>query len=114
MNIMVEAMTQGGFVRHGRCFSGRCSRSGAGLIFLPQGVCRRIDILQEGKSYHVDGVSFETPLRHIHAVETYGLTFRLGDRRFSYIADSRYFDKLIEKYQSEMIIINVVFVDNPL
>ena len=115
MNIMVEAMTQGGFARHG-------------LIFLPSDALgfepvlysylkRYIDgieILTEGQSYHIDGVKFSTPVKHIHGVETYGLKFENGQHSFAYIADSRFFDGLVENYRAELLIINVVFMDNRL
>lgn len=113
MNIMVEAMTQGGFQPHGRVFLPADALGPEPVVYsyLKEYV-DGIEVLQEGKSYNVDGVNFSTPLRHIHTVETYGLKFTSGEHTFSYIADTRYFDKLIEKYQSEMIIINVVFIEN--
>jgi phosphoribosyl 1,2-cyclic phosphodiesterase len=112
-NIMVEAMTQGGFQPHGRVFLPADALGPEPVLFsYLKEYIDGIEVLQEGKSYSIDGVSFSTPLRHIHTVETYGLKFAVGERSFSYIADSKYFDKLIENYRTEMIIINVVFVDN--
>ncbi len=113
MNIMVEAMTQGGFQPHGTLFlpSDALGPEPVVYSYLKEYI-DGIQVLQEGKSYSLDGVEFSTPLRHIHTVETYGLKFKLGERSFSYIADTRYFDKLIEKYHSELIIINVVFIEN--
>jgi ribonuclease BN (tRNA processing enzyme) len=113
MNIMVEAMTQGGFQPHGRIFLPADALGPEPVVFsYLKEYLDGIEILQEGKSYNVEGVNFSTPLRHIHTVETYGLKFSSGGRTFSLITDTRYFDKLIEAYRSELLIINVVFIEN--
>ena len=65
-------------------------------------------------------MSFTTPVRHIHQVETYGILFRTAEHTFSYIADTRYFDGLCQHYRGELLIINLAFLephppdDNPL
>lgn len=113
MNIMVEAMTQGGFQPHGKVFLPSDALGPEPVVYsYLKEYLDGIEILQEGKSYNVDGSSFSTPLRHIHPVETYGLRFTVGEHSFSYIADTKYFDKLIETYRSELLIINVVFIEN--
>ena len=114
MNIMVEAMTQGGFKPHGRVFLPADALGSEPVIFsYLKPYVEEIVILQEGKFYSIDGVSFTTPLRHIHPVETYGLRFTVGKHTFSYIADSRYFEGLIKNYTAELLIINVVFMELP-
>jgi ribonuclease BN (tRNA processing enzyme) len=113
LNIMVEAMTQGGFQPHGRIFLPADAMGLEPVIFsYLKEYIDGIEFLQEGKTYNIDGVTFSTPLRHIHAVETYGLKFDLGGNSLAYIADTRYFDKIIEKYPADLIIVNVVFLDN--
>jgi ribonuclease BN (tRNA processing enzyme) len=113
LNIMVEAMTQGGFQPHGRIFLPSDALEPEPVLFsYLKEYIDGIEVLQEGKEYSIEGIKLETPLRHIHSVETYGLKFTTGGHSFSYIADTKYFDKLIEKYQSELIIINVVFTEN--
>ncbi|MBA7668178.1 hypothetical protein ES703_76287 [subsurface metagenome] len=39
------------------------------------------------------------------------MLFRTAEHTFSYIADSRYFDGLCHSYASELLIINVVFLE---
>ncbi len=113
VNIMAEAMTQGGFKPHGRIFLPADALGPEPVVFsYLKEYIDGIEVLQEGKSYQINHISFTTPVRHVHTVETYGLKFRVGSYEFSYIADTRYFDKLIENYRSELIIINVVFVEN--
>ena len=109
VNIMVEAMTQGGFKRHGYLFAPADALDTEPIIFsYLKDFLDGIEVLQEGKSYSVGNVSFATPIRHIHPVETYGIVFRTAGHVFSYIADSRYFDGLCQYYSGELLIINVV------
>ena len=68
----------------------------------------RIEILQEGGSYSIDGVSFHTPLRHRHPVETYGIVFNAGEHTVSCLVDTRYFDELRQHYKADLLILNVV------
>jgi phosphoribosyl 1,2-cyclic phosphodiesterase len=113
MNIMVEAMTQGGFTPHGTIFLPEDALGPEPVVYsYLKEYIDSIVVLREGQSYTISNVQFSTPLRHIHGVETYGLKFKVGERDFSYIADSKYFEKLIENYKTELIIINVVFMDN--
>jgi len=110
LNIMVEAMTQGGFEPHGRVFLPKDALGPEPVIYSYLiDYLDKLEILQEGNSYNINGITFSTPIRHKHSVETYGLKFTTGERSFSYIADTRYFEGLIESYKTEVIIINVVF-----
>jgi len=108
-NIMIEAMTQGGFKRHGWLFAPADALGSEPIIFsYLKDYLEGVEVLQEGKSYSIGDISFTTPVRHIHQVETYGILFRTPEHTFSYIADSRYFDGLCHSYGGELLIINVV------
>ncbi len=112
VNIMVEAMTQGGFQRHGLLFAPADAFGDEPVIFsYLKSFLDGIEILQEGKTYAAGNVSFTTPIRHIHPVETYGMVFNTGGHRFSCITDSRYFDGLCQSYANELLIINVVLIE---
>lgn len=115
VNVMIEAMTQGGFKPHGWFFTPADALETEPVIFsYLRDYLEGIEILQAGKSYTIGNVSFTTPVRHIHPVETYGMLFKTGGHTFSYIADTRYFDGLPRIYASELLIMNVVFLqDNP-
>jgi len=115
VNVMVEAMTQGGFKRRGWLFAPADALGTEPVVFsYLRGFLDGIEVLQEGKSYSIGDVSFTTPVRHIHEVETYGMLFTAGGHTFSYIADSRYFDGLCHNYGGELLIINVVSVEQNL
>ena len=112
VNIMTEAMTQGGFKKRGRLFAPADALGTEPVIFsYLRNSLESIEILEAGKSYSIGDVSFTTPIRHIHPVETYGMLFRTGGYTFSYIADSLYFDGLCQSYGGELLIMNVVFLE---
>jgi len=112
LNVMVEAMTQGGFQPRGCVFLPSDALGPEPVIFsYLKRYLDKIEILEEGKSYNINGVTFSTPIRHKHSVETYGLKFQYGERSFSYIADSHYFNGLIDNYRTDLLIINLVFVE---
>jgi len=112
VNIMVEAITQGGFKRHGCLFAPADALETEPVIFsFLKSHLEGTEVLKEGKSYSVGNISFTTPIRHIHPVETYGMLFNAAGHTFAYITDSRYFDGLCHSYGSELLIINVVLLE---
>ena len=111
-NVMIEAMSQGGFQPRGRLYAPADALGSEPVIFsYLKSYLEGIEVLQEGKSYSVGNVSFTTPIQHIHPVETYGMVFTTAEHTFSYITDTRYFDGLCRSYGGELLIINVVFLE---
>jgi ribonuclease BN (tRNA processing enzyme) len=105
-------MTQGGLKPRGWLFAPADALKTEPVIFsYLKGYLEGIEVLQEGKSYSVGNVSFTTPIRHIHPVETYGMVFTTAEHTLSYIADSRYFDGLCQHYGGELLIMNVVMLE---
>ncbi|MBA7617015.1 Ribonuclease BN [subsurface metagenome] len=113
VNVMVEAMAQGGLKKpRGWLFAPADALETEPVIFsYLKGYLEGIEILKESKSYSIGNVSFTTPVRHIHPVETYGMLFKAGGHTFSYIADTLYFEGLPHSYTSELVIMNVVFLE---
>jgi phosphoribosyl 1,2-cyclic phosphodiesterase len=111
-NVMVEAMTNGGFRRHGWLFAPADALGDEPVIFsYLKTFIDGIVVLEAGKSYKVGNFSFSTPVRHIHPVDTYGMLFQTPDYKFAYIADTLYFEGLAAHYTTDMIIINMVFTE---
>ena len=109
INIMIEAMTEGGFKKRGLVFAPADALEGDPVILrYLRDYPENIITLHEGGRYEIGDVVIETPLRHRHAVETYGLIFRTSEHVVSYIADTRYFDEIVRRYTGELLIINVV------
>jgi len=112
VNVMVEAMTNGGFNRHGWLFAPADALENEPVIF--SYLKKFIDgviVLEEGKSYQIGNFTFSTPIRHIHPVETYGMLFQAPDYKLAYIADTRYFEGLSTHYAADVLIVNMVFTE---
>lgn len=110
INIMIEAMTEGGFKKRGALFvpQDALNEDSVVLNYL-RGFPDRIEILEEGRRYQLGDLSFSTPLRHRHPAETYGLTFHLPEGDVSFITDTAFFPDLTPAYKhSQLLIINVV------
>ena len=109
INIMIEAMTDGGTKKRGTVFVPADALNQDPVIFsYLQSYPRDIQVLTEGGSYVINDVFFETPVRHKHPVETYGFIFETPRHTFSWITDTKYFDELPTYYVGELLIINVV------
>jgi ribonuclease BN (tRNA processing enzyme) len=110
VNIMLESMVRGGTKPHGWFFAPADALNSEPVMYsYLKKYLEGIGILKEGGTYALNGLSFNTPLRHMHSVETYGITFKGATHSVSYIADSLYFEGLAQAYKSDLIIINTVF-----
>jgi phosphoribosyl 1,2-cyclic phosphodiesterase len=109
VNVMVEAMTDGGFAHRGRLFcpSDALDEDPVVLKYLRR-FPREIVRLAPETSYRVDAVSFTTSARHVHQTETYG--FRFGER-LGWVTDSGYYDGIAEQHKAEVMIIHTVLRD---
>ncbi|HEX7363642.1 MAG TPA: MBL fold metallo-hydrolase [Dehalococcoidia bacterium] len=112
INIMIEAMTEGGRRQRGVLFAPSDALDKEAVIFpyllnFPE----KVEMLSEGGSYTVDGSTFETPVRHRHPVETYGLVFKTPRHTFSWITDTKYFPELASYYKADLLVINVVLME---
>ncbi len=116
VNVMIEAMTEGGFKKRGTLYTPEDALTEDPVVFkYVRSYLSRIEIVKEGGRYKLsDTVSFETPLKHHHPSETYGLNFFTPHDTISLIVDTRYFPELLKHYRGEILIINVVryTVDN--
>ena len=109
VNIIIEAMTNGGFTRRGIVFAPGDALIDEPVIFKHfRGIVEKVEVLKEKGSYNVGNIYFDTPVKHIHGVETYGLNIHSNDNSISIISDTRYFDGLESFYNGNVIIINVV------
>jgi len=113
INVMVEAMTNGGFHRHGWLFAPADALGPEPVIFsYLKKYIEGVVVLEEGKSYTIGNISFTTPVRHVHPVETYGMIFRTEHYTISCIVDTRYFDELCRHYQADLLIINLMRLES--
>lgn len=110
LNVMIEAMTDGGHKKKGRVFlpSDALGREGVVFAYLHEKV-EKIKVLKVG-NFTLKDLKISVPVQNVHSVQTYGLKFSLGDQVIAYISDTKIFDKLAEAYLgSTLLILNVVF-----
>jgi len=112
INVMIEAMTEGGFKKRG-------------IVFLPEDALNddpvilrhtrdyvgKIEILRDSASYEVGSFSFRTTPRLRHPGQTYGLRFDLNGTDVSLVSDTEYFEDLASYFGSDVVLINVVFAE---
>ena len=108
VNVMIEAMAEGGFKKRGALFCPGDALSGDPVVLqYVRAYLDAIHVLQAGQSCAVKDISFSVPVRHIHPVEAYGLIFHLN-KKIGLIADTRYFDELPAYYDVDVLIVNVL------
>lgn len=109
VNVMIEAMTEGGFRRRGAlyCPSDALDDDPVVLRYL-RGFPERIVRLEAETEYTVGKVTFTTSPRHVHGVETYGLRF---GGRLSWITDSAWYPEIAEHHRAEVMIIHTVLLE---
>jgi phosphoribosyl 1,2-cyclic phosphodiesterase len=109
INVMIEAMTEGGFKKRGVLFAPRDALEEDPVVFnYLRDFVGRIEILKENTDYQIGDIRFSTARRHRHKVETYGLNFEIEPYRVSLIPDTRFFPELPDLYHGEILIIHVV------
>ncbi len=109
VNVMVEAMTEGGFRPRGKllCPSDALDEDPVVLRYLrswPEEVVR----LQPETTYRVGSIEFTTTPRHVHGVETYG--FRFGDR-LGWVTDTGYYDGIAAQHRADVMILHTVLLE---
>lgn len=110
MNVMIEAMTEGGFKKKGIVFAPEDALKNDPVILeYNRSFVEKIEILKENKTYKVKDVIFKTAIKHIHGCETYGLNFKDKDKVIlSLLTDTKFFKGLEKEYPGEVLVINVV------
>jgi len=112
INIIIEAMTNGGFKKRGVVFAPRDAIEDDPVILKYfRGHVEKIELLKEKQSYKIGNISFSTPVKHVHRVETYGLNIYGKNNSISIIADTKYFKGIEKYYKEDVLIINVVLLE---
>jgi phosphoribosyl 1,2-cyclic phosphodiesterase len=113
INIMIEAMTNGGFKKKGVVFApGDALKGDPVILKYTRKQVDHIEILKEKGVYQLGNISFETPIRMKHGVETYGINFRGKTNSISLITDTDYFTNLASHFLGNILIVNVVMLQD--
>jgi len=111
LNILVDALTEGGLKRRGTVFIPREGLYGENAVLLPylRPYLERVEMLLPQQEYRLGEIAFRTSVRHHHPAETYGVVLELSGKRVGFVVDTLYFRGLIECYRDcDVLIFNVV------
>ena len=113
-NIIIEAMTNGGWDKKGVLFAPIQALEEDPVVFrYVRNFLDKTEILEEKGKYKIGNIDFETPIKHIHhGVECYGFNINSKNISISIITDTKYFNGLESFYQGDILILNVVFIEN--
>ena len=112
INVMIEAMTEGGFKRKGIVF---CPGDAIGqdsiILKHALGFPEKVEILKPLNEYSAGEFKFKTSMPHIHPAETYGIKFKMDKTTVALLPDTRYFKELSSFYKADILILSVVFYE---
>lgn len=112
INVMIEAMTNGGLKKKGVVFAPQDALERDPVILkYVRDYVDRVEILKERGNYTLKNISFSTPVKHVHGVECYGLNIQAENMSISLVSDTQYFEGLESYYSGDVLIINVVRVE---
>jgi ribonuclease BN (tRNA processing enzyme) len=119
VNVMIEAMTEGGFKKRGVLFAPEDALEEDPVVLkYVKKYVEKIEMLKENSGYRIGEIRFSTAQKHRHRVETYGINFKISPHTVSLIADTRFFPELPNIYRGEILVIHVVrlkpVVDEPI
>ena len=109
VNVMIEAMTEGGFKKRGILFApGDALEEDPVVLKYVRSYVEKVEVLKENSEYRIGEIQFSTAQRHRHRVETYGLNFEILPHTISWITDTKFFPDLPNLYPGKILIIHVV------
>ncbi len=109
INVYLDVMTKGGFNKNGILLAPRDAFGAGGVIFnYLLDFLNQIIYIKEGLEFKIGELRFTFPIRHQHRVETYGFKLYYKNTTVSYITDTKYFPELIDVYQADIMIINLI------
>ena len=116
VNILIDSMTGGGFSRGGTLFAPATCLEGENAVVM--GYLRpfldAIVPLEASSEYTFGNLSFATSAPHHHGVDTFGITFRVGDKKVGFLVDTRFFPELPAMYEGvDVLVIHVTFYEPP-
>lgn len=113
VNVMMEAMSDGGRQKRGVLFAPEECLNGDDPVVLRyvRNYIARIETLRPFSSYSINNLEFKTAGRHKHGTETYGAIFESRIGGIAFLIDSEFFPELIDWYAGvKLLVLNVVLV----
>jgi len=112
INVMIEAMTGGGFKKRGAVFCPSDALNKDPVILkYAQKLPQKIISLKQKKKYNIDGFEFQTSMLHKHQFETFGIKFKIKNKSVSFLMDTKYFPELENFYSTDILVLSVTFYE---
>ena len=107
-NVMIEAMTHGGYERNGIVFApGQALYEDPVILRYLWNYVDGIEQLEAEKTYTCGKLKFETSMPHQHGdTETYGFLFHGKKCKLGYVPDTKYFPELASFYKCNLLVIS--------
>lgn len=113
VNVMMEAMSDGGRQKRGVLFAPEECLEGNDPVVLRyvRNYIDHIETLRAFSAYQINGLQFRTAGQHKHGTETYGAIFESSIGRIAFMIDSEFFPELMDWYAgARLLVLNVVLV----
>jgi ribonuclease BN (tRNA processing enzyme) len=114
VNIVVEAMADGGYKKRGALFAPADALEGDDRVVLRyvRPFLERIETWQAGREHEIGEVTIR-PVSHSHGtVESYGLVLDSPEGRVGFVTDARFNPTLADNYAGcDLLVLNVVLKD---
>ncbi len=110
INVMIEAMTDGGHKKKGVVIAPYDALENDPVILrYNRNYVDKIELLKENETYKIKEVLFQAAIEHIHGCETYGLNFKVGKKvLLSIITDTQYFEGIEKYYPGDILVVNLL------
>jgi phosphoribosyl 1,2-cyclic phosphodiesterase len=113
VNVMIEAMTEGGTRRRGAVFAPEDALEDDPVVLrYLRPFVEEVVVLRPLQRYRVGETAFETSMPHRHgAVQTLGFRFFTAGPVVCYLPDTRYFPELADFYRGDILIMAVLLAE---
>lgn len=109
INVMIEAMTGGGFQPRGHVIVPTDCLNEDPVVLKYVRPFTEIVEIKEGMELSIRDIKISFPIKTRHPVETHGAIYEFNSRRLGYIPDTEYFPELAKEFFGvDFLIINVV------
>jgi phosphoribosyl 1,2-cyclic phosphodiesterase len=109
VNVMIGAMTEGGFKKRGILFDPRDALEEDPVVLkYAMGYVDKVEVLEEDSEHRIGDIQFSTACKHQLRMETYGFNCKPSPRPLSFITDTKFFSGLPSLYPGETLVIHGV------
>ncbi len=112
VNIILEALTQGGFYKRGTLMAPRDALEGDPpvLQFVRQYIAEVLT-LEKGLCWEREGIEVMCPLELRHGVENYAVRVKYNGLEMTLVSDTVFFEDLVDISRTDCLVVNVLLTE---